>query len=326
MRFLAFLLCFGLALASWELAKTELKSEPKSVSVASTPAPKPAFFPFPKVEETKQITEEKNNLEYSGDTTINYNGYKIRNLENGLSISRKGKRLIFIPSAGMPFGSFGLKSLLGGNEKQLVYETWAGGNHGSVEHSIVDLSSSTPRVIFRSLDYDVQAVDDYDSLGIFDKEKDGILEITQKFSSGLGTNCAEASKPNIYVGFKYNPKAKKYLPMKKFTANVKEWIEQKKAKVKEESRLIREGKAPESGGSCGYSLIVSSIALHYIYIGKEKEGFNYLEKNYLVFDYEFDGNAVRLNIEKTKSELKDLKGKIKKYLLREKIYKAIYNR
>ena len=171
MRLLSFLFCFGLSLAIWSFVKTESKAEPKPVPVTSTPAPKTTFFPFPKVEEIKEIPQRKNDLEYSGDTTISYNGYKIRNLENGLSISKKSKRLLFIPSAGIPYGNFGLKSLLGGNQKQLIYETYSGGNHCCIEHSILDLSSSTPKVIFRSLDYDVQGVDDYDSLEIFDKER-----------------------------------------------------------------------------------------------------------------------------------------------------------
>ncbi len=323
MRFLAFPLCFGLSLAIWYLVKTEPKSEPKLVSVASTPAPKPVFFPFPKVEETKQITEEKNNLEYSGDTTINYNGYKIRNLENGLAIEKKGKRLIFIPSAGIPYGRFGLKSLLGKN-KQLIYESYTGGNHCCIEQSIIDLSSSNPRIIFRSVDYDVQGGENNDALGTFDEEKDGVLEITQEFTYDLGRDCAIISNPHIYLGFKYNQKLKKYLPIKDFAPEMKEWVEGLKEDIKKGNISIRNNKRPEEGGSCGYHSSLMAITLNYIYIGKEKEGFDYLEKNYLVLDYEKD--SVRFNPKESKRNAKQLKAEIKKYLAQDKLYKTIYNR
>ncbi|CAN5600275.1 hypothetical protein BH10ACI1_BH10ACI1_21200 [soil metagenome] len=324
MRLLSFLLCFALSLAIWSLVKTESKSEPKSVSVSSTPAPKITFFPFPKIEETKQITEKKPYLEYSGDTTITYNGYKIRNLENGLSISKKGKRLVFIPSAGIPFGNFGLKSLLGGNKKQLIYETYTGGTHGCIEQSIIDLSSSTPRIIFRSRNYDVSGVDNYDTLGTFDKENDGISEITQEFTYGLGMDCAEVSNPHIYIGFKYNQSAKKYLPMKKFPPNSKEWVEELKEEIEKHNLSIRNNKRPAEAGTCEYHSSIFAIALNYIYTGKEKEGLDYLEKNYLVFDYEKD--FVRFNPKKSKEYAKKLRTEVKKYLSQDKSYKAIYNR
>lgn len=320
MRLISFLLCFCLALVIFYFVNPEPK-------IISTPLPKVLTSSPPPIEKINKIPPIKRDLEYSGDTTISYNGYKIRNLEKGLSISKKGKRLLFVPVAGIPFGKFGLKSLLGGNKKQLIYETYTGGNHCCAEQSIIDLSSSTPQVIFRSLDYDVQKgeFDDFDALGTFDKENDGILEITQKFTYGLSRDCAYVSNPVIYVGFKYDKKARKYLPMKDFAPRIKEWVTELKATIEKRNISVRNNQRPEEmNSSCDYHSSVIAVALNYIYTGKEKEGFDYLEKNYLEYDNEKD--SIRFNAKTSKKIAKEIKADIRKHLASDKLYRAVYSR
>lgn len=271
-------------------------------------------------------------LEYSGNDRISYNGFDIVNSEKGISINKKGKRLLFIKNQYEDIdgktqpGRFGLRKLLGGNKKQLIYRTWTGGNHCCQYFSILDLSSSIPRKIFNSIDYEVQAnLDVYkkEALGNFDNDKDGKLEFTQQETPYFFENCAYVSTPRIQVGFKYDEKIKKYLPMKGFVPDQKKWMDEYGKKLQEANNAIKNNQWPEMG-NCEYDSLMLSIAFSYIFAGREKEGYNYLEKNYFALESEKD--SVHFSQSLTRETIKNYKSDIRKTLSNNKLYKAIYNR
>lgn len=303
MRILFILFLALLFLTNCDVPSTQIDTNlPKESSLStpnmpeSSPTPDRLFRDEYETEVFRELTQT--------DKLI-YNGYEIQNTEKGLLISRNGKRLEFIPNSNDlgKAGVIGLKSFLRGSEKQFVYETWTGGNHCCSYSWIFDLNSDKPRIIYRSTGYDVS------ELRTFDIDNDGNLEIAQSFFGNFmfiwDDDCAMVTEPVIEVNFKYNQKEKRYLPLKEFTWWQKKWLEEEEQKI---SDLNDEFKTEKYIPSCTYKSNITSVALRYIFIGKENDGFDYFSRTYLHRDK------------------KKLEADIKYNLLKSKLYKAIYNR
>jgi hypothetical protein len=184
---------------------------------------------------------------------------------------------------------FGLFSFLGGGEKQLAVSLTVprGGRHW-----IVDLSSSA-RVIFDSGDYGVGR----EELSVIDIDKDGVYEISlplTEFYMFENMHTAETPLPEII--FKYDRGAKKYIPANpSFQSYVLRGIEDE----------VNQLNPNEENG---YLLKRLGIVLRYIYAGKEKEAWDFFDREYRLPDKE------------------QMKSKIKAVLQNEGAYKYIYGK
>ena len=181
---------------------------------------------------------------------------------------------------------FGLISLLDGSFRQLVVEQTLPRNWA---HWIVDLSPDH-RVIFDGGEWGVDR-----ELRYMDVDGDGVHEISQAvpaftFFEGL-TN---ATSHLIDVAFKYDPKAKKYLPANHvFQDYALRGIED------EISCLNRNDEQK-------FSLGVLHVVLRYIYAGKEAEAWSFYEREY------------------HRPDKAELKSKIEARLRDEPVHKFIY--
>ncbi len=291
----------------------DLLSEALSVTATSDPNPIPTPGEY-----------RWTDLEFQGDATIEHEGYSIENSLDGLAISRNERRLLSMKNnnGGWRHGVFGLRYLLDNGRKQLVYLTTTGGNHCCAEFVIVDFPKSGPSMIFRSDDYGVQIVElDTDALMTFDIDGDGRLEITQRTTHGLG-DCATAANPVTYVGFSYNTKLKRYIPMRRLVPVMVNWIAEKRRRIELENELIEEGQYP--GSPCGYDSDITAVALSYVYIGRESEGYKFYLENYRALDYSKTPPVYTTNFSR-KQARKSL-AEMKQTLAHDKLYGKVYNR
>jgi hypothetical protein len=283
MRYAVFLVCFFVSCFVLFLFSDEAKQP-----LYSTPIDLPNEI---KTIPLSTHTPERKwtDLEYQSAQSVQYSGYEITNSAKGLDLKLKSRRALFIKNNndfGL-LGVFGLRDLLNNGRKQLVYLSTTGGNHCCAEFVIVDLNPAGPRVIFRSADYEVQMAEadsDKDALLMFDDDSDGRMEITQEINYGLGMDCPQVSNPTIYVGFAYDSKKLSYLPMRRFAPEVEGRNNELKMLVKNDNAAIERGEQTDSLG-CQYETAISTIALSHILIGREREGYDYLLKNYRALDY-----------------------------------------
>lgn len=282
----------------------------------------------PELLSSRQIQNEYNN--FNNDRTI-YKNFEIENLENGLSISKNGKKLLFIKNQNgyekPQKGKFELISLLG-KDKELTYQTWTGGNHCCVYFSIVDLSMTKPRLIFSSMDYDVQGnLDLYNGLGTFDENENNRKGISQKITiyiPSILNNCAWISLPTVEVGFEYDDKIRKYIPSKKLTPLQNKWNKEGEQEINEANKKIKNGILPEMY-FCEYTTVITSVVLSRIFTGNKKEADDFLEKNFLDYELE-ESDKVSFDPAKTKQTVKELKKEIEEAVVKEKLYRAVYKR
>lgn len=265
-------------------------------------------------------------LEHSGEERLSYRNFKIKNTKAGLTVSKNGKRLLFIRNRSERWiGMFGLKNLLGAKGKQLIYLTGPDGMHCCNLFFIVDLTSARPRLIFDSEKYQVQGnLDIFFHLGIFDAGGDGKMEIIQEAGGPWDNNCAYVSRTRVEAGFTYDSKAKKYLPLKAFTPYQQNWNKKYQALLERSNAAIKAGQNPEESG-CGYDQIARTIAYSYLYVGKEKEALGFLRKNYLSVTYDDNGDA-HFDPAATKKNIKKYIAEIRREARWNKLYRAVYRR
>ena len=328
MRYLVFFLCFTLSYSAWYLLHAEpMKTDQKAATVpilqwAGSQPFDPSYVPPP------LVRDKWTDLEYQDAESISYNGYKITNSSQGLSLRSHGRRVLFIKNSndGGMLGVFGLRILLNNGRKQVVYLSTTGGNHCCAGFVIVDLAKNRPRVIFRSAEYDVQLAEGdphKNALMTFDRDNDGQMEITQETTYGLGMDCAEAANPAIYVGFAYDKKIGKYLPIKDFVPETKAWIEKLKLHIANDNKLIEKGQFTENV-PCDYESDTAGVALNYIYIGKENVGYKYILDHYRTLD--FTKNPFRFDKKYSNQKARQSIADLKRSLSSDKLYKAIYQR
>jgi hypothetical protein len=163
---------------------------------------------------------------------------------------------------------FGLFSFLGEQMKQMLIsqEIFRGGSQWII--------SLTPRyrIIFNGPAWAVGR--EGDDMGIIDLDNDGVYEITVPITVFYGfANLSPAGTPLPTAIFQYDAKAEKYLPANlQFQDYVVKNIDEQKA-------VIRPAADPMNHLSD-----IMSIALDYIFAGKEEEAWTFFEESYRLSD------------------------------------------
>lgn len=169
----------------------------------------------------------------------------------------------------------GVSKLLGEDSKQLFILTHAGVVCCS-SFWIIDIAGESPRIIFRSEDYEIYR----NGLEIFDFENDGIYGITifdAAFRYMLD-DCGACS-PEPRAVFKYDKKKKKYLPAKGIQQDfVKENFERTESWIKNSFEKLK--RKEEFEDSYNYHRIVRAHVVNLIYFGKEKKAWKIFDKYY----------------------------------------------
>jgi hypothetical protein len=296
----------------WAPLTLALASSSCGAPANSQSAPVSEVQPTPGRTQPEEYPEPIDNIFVDGDS-LSYDGFEIVKLEKKVkyyyppemksppdlldasyAVLKKNGRVV-AKFDGVYHGmgnttDFGLFPFLGGGAKQLAVSLTIprGGRHW-----VVGLSSAA-RVIFDSGDYGVGREE---FSVIIDIDKDGVYEISlplTEFYMFESMNTAETPLPEIV--FKYDGKARKYLPANpSFQSYVLRGIED------EVSRL-----RPGEGNS--YISERLDILLRYIYAGKEEVGWDFFDREYRLPDKE------------------QMKSKVKAVLRNEGAYKYIYGK
>ncbi len=188
--------------------------------------------------------------------------------------------------------AFGFASPLGGESKQLVVSQTIPRNG---RHWIVDLSSDAATV-FDSQEWDLGQED----VCIHDFDGDGIAELSMSIGPFCGIGAmAMFECPVIGVVFKYDPRARKYLPDGTAFARELDGID-------EDAEEIDPAEEVPAGRTGTYLAKRLDIFLRYAYGGRENDGWTFFERAYKLPDK------------------KETEGKIRAALQREPVYKFVY--
>lgn len=209
-------------------------------------------------------------------------------------IQKNGKTLAKLDGIYYGIGNatdFALFSLLGEDEKQLIV------SHTIPRdgiHYIVDFSPN-PKIIFASPDFHIGGED----FGIEDIDSDGIYEISLA-KPGDYFNFASSDIPYVRIIFQYDKQARKFLPVNhKLTKLIQEDIDN-------QIKSFNETKEKRFSD-------ILEISLTYLYAGKEKEAWEFYDKNFAPQDWSF-GKV---------EDKEEAKEKIKDALADEALYKFI---
>lgn len=275
-------------------------------SYIQAPEPRPAATPVPA---NREYPEHLSNV-FVGEDSLSYNTFEVIKLTKKVTLEyppemkltpevvevsyavlkKKGK--VLAKFDGVYFGAgnatdFGLFSFLGGGTKQLaVSQTIPRGGR----HWVADLASDG-RIIFDSADYGVGR----EEFSVIDLDKDGIYEISLPITEFyMFENMAMSETPLPEIVFKYEKKARKYLP-----ANL-EFQAYSLRNIEEDLKRL------DSNDGREYLSKRLDIVLRYVYAGKEDQAWSFFEKEYQRPDKE------------------EMKSKIMAVLRDEGVYKHIY--
>lgn len=211
-------------------------------------------------------------------------------------IQKNGKTLLKLDGIYHGLGNatnFALFPLLGENKKQLIVSHTV--PRGGI-HYIIDFSSN-PRVILDSRDFAVGGED----LGTTDIDNDGVYEVFLA-KSGDYFNFASFEIPYITITFRFDKQKQSFLPVNHILPeNALEHID---------GQIKRFNESKEKRFSA-----VLEITLTYLYAGKEKEAWEFFDKNFFPQDWAFGKVEDK---EETKQIIKEVLGK-------DPIYKFIKN-
>ena len=195
-------------------------------------------------------------------------------------IQKNGKTLIILEGVYYPLGNgtdFGLFSFFSDNEKQLVvsHTIPRGGMH-----YVVNLSTK-PKIIFDSAKYNVGRED----FGMIDIDGDGIYEISLESTAFYGLeivpSLANMSVPLTSIYFKYDKKIEQFVPSNhKLQDFILRDIDN------EISRINRQDKETQFAD-------VLAVTLKYVYAGKEKEAWEFFDREYTFDDKNQRKTAIR---------------------------------
>lgn len=206
-------------------------------------------------------------------------------------IKRRGKILArFLGQAEYPADAqFGLVSLLGGPNKQLVIEQTA---NKYWRYWIVNLRPGF-EVLYDSGKYDLVYW-----LRTIDFDHDGRFELVQNLGTFWYVLGGNGTSPQPEIVLKYNPIRHKYFPANPLFKNeVLSDIGQRIARGEEIKRA--------DGSSC--PSVIFDVTLRYLYAGRKREAWRFFEREYAEDD-------------KWKKA-----SDIKKMLRKDNVYRAIYN-
>ncbi|HEX8457452.1 MAG TPA: hypothetical protein VF656_09160 [Pyrinomonadaceae bacterium] len=277
---------------------------PPTVSASPTPTPRAEYLPD---QFGERLTDSWGNIEYTENDTLKYQSLEMikrtkrvkigdPNLDTDIEYAELQKHgsivARFGESAREPHSSirFGRFNFLGAPDEQLVVEQTA---NKFWRYWIVRVSP-TLEVIYDSGKYDLVF-----DLGASDFDRDGRHELVQH----LGTfwyfmaGNPDSTRPPVILA--YDERARRYIPASpKFQNVLLADIEQRMAKVRE--LKLR--------GGVG----VVDVVIRYLYAGKEREAWEFLEREC--------GGCRTLFGEET------LKGALKKQLRRDAFYREVSRR
>ncbi len=156
---------------------------------------------------------------------------------------------------------FGAFPFLGGGARQLAVSLTVprGGRHW-----VVDLSSPRPRVVFDSYDYGVGR----EELSVIDLDSDGTYELSMPVTTFyMFENMAMAETPLPEIVFKYDAKARRYLPANRL------FPDYALRKVDGDIEALK----PDNPAYMSERL---DILLRYVYAGREREGWDFFDRAY----------------------------------------------
>ncbi|HLF83437.1 MAG TPA: hypothetical protein VI837_04615 [Blastocatellia bacterium] len=222
--------------------------------------------------------------EYGGDIPVTY------------AVLKSGGRTI-ATFDGVYFGlgnqtDFGFASLLGGETKQLIVSQTVrrGGRHW-----IVDISSDGA-ILFDSNGW----AGGNEEVCIHDLDGDGVEEISLAITSFWGFDAMSmAESPMTGVVFRYDSKARKYMPDKSAFARGLTHID-------EDVQAIDPSESPRDGLKGPYLAVRLDIFLRYVYAGRENDGWLFFDKAYNLTDKQ------------------EMKREIKRILNAEPVYRFVY--
>lgn len=242
-----------------------------------------------------------------GDS-LSYNEYEVtkikrwlrdegeRYLEPCASLKKNGRVLaIFegISQGGLAAIEFGLASLFQSESKQLVVSQTRprGGRHW-----IVDVSSSRPRVLFDSFDWDAGR----EEVWIDDLDKDGTSEIILELPAFyMFENLSPSVTPLPEIVFRYDSATRRYIP-----ANPN--YDYGLAGIDEAISRLDPNERPEANDLGAYLSPRLGICLRYVFAGRRVEGWSFFDRSY------------------ARADKKQMKAKIEHLLDKEPVYRFIY--
>lgn len=257
----------------------ESRVAPSAPSVQATPDVRPARAAEEPEEYPKDITED-----FVREDSLTLNGYEISKREKKVryfyepeskhkpdmfdatyAVLKRNGRVV----AKFDDGSSGLRNatafgafpFLGGGARQLAVSLTLP-RYG--RHWVVDLSPARPRVVFDSSDYGVGR----EELSVIDLDKDGTYEISMPVTAFyMFENMSMAETPLPDIIFKYDAKARRYLPANQLFPGYAL------------RRVDRDIKALKPDG---YEYMSSrlDILLRYVYAGRERDGWRFFDRAY----------------------------------------------
>jgi len=241
---------------------------------------------------------------------LSYNGYEVTKIKKWLkneyigekylepcaALKKNGRVLaIFegISQGGLAAIEFGLASLFQSESKQLVVSQTRprGGRHW-----IVDLSSSRPRVLFDSFDWDAGR----EEVWIDDLDTDGTSEIILELPAFyMFEDMSPSVTPLPGVVFRYDSGARRYLP-----ANQN--YDYGLAGIDEAISRLDPNERPEVIDGGAYLSPRLDVCLRYLLAGRKDQGWSFFDHYY------------------ARSDKKQMKAKIEDLLEKEPLYRFIY--
>lgn len=287
-------------------AEPSYQSFSEAIAVTNEPAPTPS--PETEIEYPGVFIDSKFPLTETDEFT--YQNYKLISSPQErkfsatfpVKITRDGKTIYkFKPKYEYSrTNGAGVAALLGEKSQQLYYVNITGGPC-CVHYWIIDVTSGSPKEIFRSDDYN----DLSEMIELHDFDNDGTLEISQlvytfRYFDDLCGSCS----PLVHAVFKYDKAKGKYLPARGlYLPYAREYIKQREEQVAEENK-----NESANGFYWQYKVKILEVLLGHIYAGEREKGWKFFEKNYLAGDK------------------KEYRPKIEKVLAESKLYKALYRR
>ena len=211
----------------------------------------------------------------TNDEILRYKGFKIERVyqkhKNTFVFTiKRGRRVLARHSQEADLYArdstrFGLFSVLGGRERQLIVRQSTGGAHCCFRYWIYELRPRF-RLIFDGTKY--QLGDGFDPLTFQDMNGDGTYEFTQKIVTfDYFLDCYTCT-PQPTMIFAYNGRLHRYLPANhRFRSRA---LREARADAKELKEMAARPEADQDPSLINYYSF--KVLLSYIYAGKEKQG------------------------------------------------------
>ena len=258
-----FALCAALA-ACGSAAANRAESDAPNVNVQATPDVQPARATE---EYPKDITGD-----FTREGPLTLNGYEVSSRREALTdtldadyvvLKKRGRVVAKFDGVESGVGvatMFGAFDFLGGARQLAVSLTVPRGGR----HWVVDLSSASPRVVFDSFDYGVGR----EELSVIDLDKDGTYELSMPVTAFyMFENMGTAETPLPEIVFKYDPKARGYLPANRL------FPDYALRGVDEDIRALK-------SDDPAYMSKRLDMLLRYVYAGRERDGWDFFDRAY----------------------------------------------